>query len=125
MIESKNKTDGEPLSLVPDYTINTSLEWQAREDLTLILSATHYGETPSPTTRSFNGSVVDNPEPREPYTLVNLGMSYEVNEHYRMTAGVNNIFDERVYREGSGNNAGANTYNEPGRSFYVSLTASF
>lgn len=125
MLESKNKTDGEPLSLVPDYTINTSLEWQAREDLKLILSATHYGETPSPTTRSFNGAVVSNPEPREPYTLVNLGASYEINEHYRMTAGINNIFDERVYREGSGNNAGANTYNEPGRSFYVSLSANF
>ncbi|MDH4412444.1 MAG: FepA family TonB-dependent siderophore receptor [Rhizobium sp.] len=125
MLQSKNKSDGQPLSLVPDYTINTSLEWQAREDLTLILSATHYGETQSPSSRSFNGSAVENPEPREPYTLVNLGASYDINEQYRMTAGVNNIFNERVYREGSGNNAGANTYNEPGRSFYVSLSASF
>ena len=125
MLQSKNRSDGEPLSLVPDYTINTSLEWHAREDLKLILSATHYGETQSPTSRSFNGSTVANPEPREPYTLVNLGAAYEINEHYRMTAGVNNIFNERVYREGSGNNAGANTYNEPGRSFYVSLSASF
>ncbi|WP_205910508.1 FepA family TonB-dependent siderophore receptor [Rhizobium sp. FY34] len=125
MIQSENKSDGQPLSLVPDYTINTSLEWKAREDVTLILSATHYGETQSPTARSFNGSVVDNPEPRKPYTLVNLGASYEINETYRMTAGINNVFNERVYREGSGNNAGANTYNEPGRSFYVSLAARF
>ena len=125
MIQSENKSNGQPLSLVPDYTINTALTWEAREDLDLILSATHYGETPSPSVRAFNGQPVTNQEPREAYTLVNLGLTYDVNEHYRLSAGINNLFDKKVYREGSGNNAGANTYNEPGRSFYVSLSASF
>lgn len=125
MLESKNKSNGQPLSLVPDYTINTALEWLVREDLSFTLSATHYGETPSPTVRSFNNSPVTNPEPRKAYTLVNLGTSYDINESYKLTAGVNNIFDERVLREGSGNNAGANTFNEPGRSFYMSLSARF
>jgi ferric enterobactin receptor len=125
MIESKNKQTGQPLTLVPDYTINTSLDWQAREDLSVVLSATHYGETPSPTIRSFDLSTVTNPEPRDPYTLVNIGLKYDVNEHYQVSAGVNNVFDKRVFREGSGNAAGANTYNEAGRSFYVSLTGKF
>lgn len=125
MLESKNKSNGQPLSLVPDYTVNSSLEWQARENLSLILSATHYGETPSPTIRAFNGTPVENPLPRKPYTLVNVALNYDINENYRLAAGVNNIFNERVLREGSGNNAGANTFNEPGRAFYVSLSASF
>lgn len=125
MIESKDKRNDQPLSLVPDYTVNTWLEWQAREDLSLTLSATHYGKTESPTLTATTGGSVTNPEPRDPYTLVNLAVNYDVNEHFRLGAGVNNIFDKRVFREGSGNAAGANTYNEPGRTFYVSLTAKF
>jgi ferric enterobactin receptor len=125
MIESKDKRNGQPLSLVPDYTINTSLEWQARDDLSLTVSATRYGKTESPTLTATTGGTVTNPEPRDPYTLVNLAMNYDINEHFRLGAGVNNIFDKRVFREGSGNAAGANTYNEPGRTFYVSLTAKF
>lgn len=125
MIESKDKSNGQPLSLIPDYTINTSLDWQAREDLAIILSATHYGKTESPTLTATTGDVVTNTEPRDPYTLVNLAMNYDINEHYRLTAGVNNIFDKRIYREGSGNAAGANTYNEAGRTFFLSVSASF
>lgn len=118
-------TPGQPLSLVPDYTVNTWLEWQAREDLSFTLSATHYGKTESPTVTATTGTAVTNPEPRDPYTLVNLALNYDINEHFRVGAGVNNIFDKRIFRDGSGNAAGANTYNEPGRTFYVSLTAKF
>lgn len=125
MIESKDKRNNQPLSLVPDYTINTSLDWQAREDLSVTLSATHYGKTEAPYVAATTGGVVANPEPRDPYTLVNLGMNYDINETFRLGAGVNNIFDKRLFREGSGNSAGANTYNEPGRTFYVSLQAQF
>jgi ferric enterobactin receptor len=125
MIESEDKRNGQPLSLIPRYTVNTWLEWQAREDLSFILSATHYGKTEAPTLSATTGDVVENQDARDPYTLVNLGLKYDINETFRMSAGVNNIFDKRVFREGSGNAAGANTYNEPGRSFYVSLTAKF
>ena len=125
MIESKNKQNGQPLSLVPDYTINTWLDWKPREDLSVILSATHYGETPAPTVTATTGAANANTDPRDPYTLVNIGIKYDINENYQMSAGVNNVFDKRLFREGSGNSAGANTYNEPGRSFYVSLTAKF
>lgn len=125
MIESKDKRNNQPLSLIPEYTINTSLDWAATEKLTLILSATHYGKTESPTLTATTGGAVTNPEARAAYTLVNAGMKYELNDHFRMNAGVNNIFDKRQFREGSGNNAGANTYNEPGRTFYLSLSATF
>lgn len=125
MIESKNKSNGQPLSLVPDYTINTSLDWQAREDLTVVVSATHYGETASPTVNATTSGTIANPAPRDPYTLVNLGVKYDISDTYRLTAGVNNVFDKRIFREAGGTTAGANTYNEPGRSFYLGLTAQF
>ncbi|WP_245480495.1 TonB-dependent siderophore receptor [Neorhizobium sp. NCHU2750] len=125
MIESKDKRNGQPLSLVPEYTVNTWLEWQAKEDLSFILSATRYGKTESPTVTATTGGTVENPETRAAYTLVNVAVNYELNEHFHLGAGVNNVFDKRLFREGSGNAAGANTYNEPGRTFYVSLTAKF
>lgn len=125
MIESEDKSNGQPLSLVPRYTINTALDWEVRENLSLILSATHYGKTESPTASATTGGLIANPLPRDPYTIVNIGAKYDFNEHFRVTGGVTNIFDERLFREGSGNAAGANTYNEPGRAFYVSLTGTF
>ena len=125
MIESKDKRNNQPLSLIPEYTINTSLDWAATEKLTLILSATHYGKTESPTLTATTGGAVTNPEARGAYTLVNAGMKYDLNDHFRMNAGVNNIFDKRQFREGNSNQAGANTYNEAGRTFYLSLSATF
>ena len=54
-----------------------------------------------------------------------------------LTGGVDNVFDKRLYREGNaqttGNintnsymyGAGANTYNEPGRTWYMSVNTRF
>jgi len=43
--------------------------------------------------------------------------------------GINNLFDKRLFREGttstSATGAGAATYNEPGRSYWVNLTVGF
>lgn len=125
MLESKNKQNGQPLSLVPDYTVNTWLDWAFDESYTLSLSATHYGETPAPTVRATTGVALTGTEPRAPYTLVNAGITYDSKETFRISGGVTNIFDKRVYRLGHGNNAGANTFNEAGRTFYLTLSASF
>ena len=35
MLQSKNKETGERLSIIPEYTLNSTLSWQAREDLSL------------------------------------------------------------------------------------------
>ena len=125
MIESKNKLDGQPLSLVPDYTVNASLDWFAREDLTVTASVTHYGRIQSPKLSSVTGAELSDPDDRAPYTIVNLGAVYDVNDRYRVSGGITNLFDKRILREGSTTDAGANTFNEPGRAFYVSLNATF
>ncbi|QDY71308.1 FepA family TonB-dependent siderophore receptor [Qingshengfaniella alkalisoli] len=125
MLNSEDKETGQPLSLVPDYTINTQLDWSVTDSLDLLVSATHYGETPSPEKSVTSGAVIENPESRDPYTLVDLGAVWQVNDVWRVNAGVKNVFDERVFREGTSNNAGANTYNEPGRTFTLGLNATF
>ncbi|NIZ10890.1 FepA family TonB-dependent siderophore receptor [Pseudooceanicola sp. HF7] len=126
MINSVNRSTGQPLSLVPDYTINTELDYEVTDNWSLTIGATHYGETPSPRISVTNGEEVTNPRPRSPYTLVDVTTSYTY-EPYDMTvtAGIKNIFDTRIYREGTSNKAGANTYNEPGRTFLVELTKTF
>jgi ferric enterobactin receptor len=123
ILQSEEKETGQPLSLIPEYTINTALRWMPTEQLGLTLSATHYGKI-SPRTAGINGAPVtgaDELQTREAYTVVNLGADYQVSDNFKVTAGVNNIFDERLFRTG----LGANTYNEPGRSYYVSLSGSF
>ncbi|WP_374299994.1 FepA family TonB-dependent siderophore receptor [Paracoccus sp. (in: a-proteobacteria)] len=122
MIKSE-KDNGEPLSLVPEYTINATLDWYATEDLTVTLSATHYGEIEAASVASTTGEVYEDTESRDSYTLVNLGANWQVNDTARVSAGITNLLDKTVVRTGSGSDA--NTFNEPGRAFYLSLNKSF
>lgn len=84
----------------------------------------------------FQGLLLQGEEARarSAYALVGLGGNYAINKTTRVSVGVNNLFDKRLYREGNAvgvNNprtiygAGANTYNEPGRSYYLALSADF
>ncbi|MCZ0962264.1 FepA family TonB-dependent siderophore receptor [Paracoccus benzoatiresistens] len=122
MIRSE-KDNGEPLSLVPEYTINAALDWHATEALTVTLSATHYGRIEAASVASTTGEVYEDTESRDPYTLVNLGGNWRINDTARVSAGISNLFDKTVVRTGSGSDA--NTFNEPGRAFYLSLDRSF
>ena len=122
MIKSE-KDNGEPLSLVPEYTINATLDWYATETLTVTASATHYGKIEAAGRNSTTGAVYEDTESRDSYTLVNLGANWQVNDTARISAGITNLFDKTVVRSGSG--ADANTFNEPGRAFYVGLNKSF
>lgn len=122
MIKSE-KEDGQPLSLVPDYTINAALDWYARPDLTVTLSATRYGEIEAASINSINGAEFEETSTREPYTLVNLGAVWHLDDSARLSGGVTNLFDKTVLRTDLG--GGANTFNEPGRALYLSLNKTF
>ncbi len=112
-----------PLSLVPEYTINAQIDWQATDRLTITPSLTHYGETEASDYSSTTGYPEDDADltDRDPYTLVNLAANYEFDNGVRLSGGVTNIFDEQILRSGDG----AESYNEPGRAFYLGLNASF
>ncbi|MFC3705240.1 FepA family TonB-dependent siderophore receptor [Devosia honganensis] len=114
-----------PVSLVPDYTINTSLRWEPMESLGLTLSATHYGEI-KPSNRTVLGAeIAENDQiAKDPYTTASFSLDYQVNENVKLAAGVNNLLNTRQFAT-SGTTGNANTYNEPGRSYYLSLTGSF
>ncbi|MCU4676527.1 FepA family TonB-dependent siderophore receptor [Catenovulum sp. 2E275] len=125
MLESEDKQTGQPLSIVPDYTVNSLLSWQATDALELVLSAQHYGKTESPTASTTSGSEIE-PIDRDAYTIVNFNSIYQFNENLRFNLSVKNFINTEIKREGTqASNAGANTYNEPGRSFLISATYQF
>jgi ferric enterobactin receptor len=120
--------DGNPLSVTPKYTVNTMLDWQVNDALSLSLTGTYYGkQEPRQLNPLREAPVTAANELRtlDPYHVWGIGGTYEVNKNLSLSAGLNNLFDKRVYREGAGTSAGASTYNEPGRSIYASITTSF
>ncbi|MFT3760859.1 FepA family TonB-dependent siderophore receptor [Thauera sp.] len=127
MIESKNKNTGQPLSVIPRYTINSTLDWQATDKLSVLATATFYGKQEPRDRNPANNTTVtgDGLKVRSAYALYGLSAGYQFNKTFNLRAGVNNLFDKRLYRASSGSAQGANTYNEPGRTFYATLTASF
>ncbi|MDG9924986.1 MULTISPECIES: FepA family TonB-dependent siderophore receptor [unclassified Pseudomonas] len=127
MIESEDKDTGEPLSIIPEYTLNSSLDWQATEKLSFQLNGTYYGKQESPSTNPRRQEAIPDEAQKDidPYGLMGVSAGYEFSENYSLRVGINNLFDKRIYREGNATEAGANTYNEPGRAYFASVTASF
>ncbi|AZR94054.1 outer membrane receptor protein [Bordetella trematum] len=127
MIESKNKDSGQPLSVIPKYTINSTLDWFYSDKLNFQANVTYYGKQVGPTLNERTGTQLEG-EARNtvsPYALVGLSTGYEVNKNLRFRVGVSNLFDKRQYREGNASSAGAATYNEPGRAYYATMTVRY
>ncbi len=133
MIENENKVTGQPLSVIPEYTVNTSLDWQATRNLSLLLTGTFYGRQ-EPATRDMNNDdrcdeagadCLAVRQVRDPYNTWGLGARYRVTPTVSFGGGVNNLFDKRLFRESNSSYAGAASYNEPGRAYYVSMNIGF
>lgn len=137
-IENVNKTTNDYLSVIPKFTINSSLDWQVREDWSVSGTMTWYGKQ-KPKKYNYKGADATGSETWvvSPYALFGLSSTYNVNKYVDVTVGIDNLLDKRHYREGNaqttGNattgaylyGAGANTYNESGRTFYLSLNTHF
>lgn len=138
MLESKNKTTGDYLSVIPEYTVNSSLDWRVNPQWGMLFALTLYGEQ-KPMKLDYKGNAVTGTSANTvaPYAVASVSGNYAVAKNLRLSAGVNNLFDKRQFREGNAvsvtstavygtsGGAGAATYNEPGRTVFVSLTASF
>jgi len=55
MLESEDKQTGEPLSVIPEYTLNSSLDWQVTQQLSLQLTGTYYGKQEAPSLNRRTG----------------------------------------------------------------------
>lgn len=122
---SENRETGQPLSVIPKYTVNSSLDWQATDRLSLQANVVWYGKQESPTLIRATNTQIEG-DNLAPYALFGASAGYRFTDHLSVRAGVSNLFDKRLYREGNAESgAGAATYNEPGRAFFASLTTSF
>ncbi|TNH04853.1 TonB-dependent siderophore receptor [Testudinibacter sp. TR-2022] len=129
MLQSKDKSTGNPLSIIPKYTINTFLDWQITPQWDTQLSATFYGrqkprqyaENRTEAGMNTTGDILDTSTAIGSYTLVGLNTGYKINKNIDVRLGINNIFNKKLYRSG----AGAATYNESGTAVYGKLSVSF
>jgi len=138
IIDNQNKTTGDYLSIIPKYTINSTLDWQATNDLSVQGTLTWYGRQ-KPKKYNYKGEATSGSETRQvkPYALVGVSATWSATKNLDVTAGIDNLFDKRHFREGNAQStgnattgaylwgAGANTYNEPGRTYYMQLGLHF
>jgi ferric enterobactin receptor len=119
--------DGQPLSVIPEFTLNTNLDWQATEKLSVVVTGTFYGQQKPRTTAYNTGTAATGDELTKvsPYNIWGISSGYKFNQTWSGRIGVTNIFDKRKYREGAAASAGAATYNEAGRAYFAMLTTKF
>ncbi|ROP59314.1 ferric enterobactin receptor [Enterobacter sp. BIGb0383] len=136
MLQSKNKSTGDRLSIIPQYTLNSTLSWQVQDDLSVQSTFTWYGKQ-QPKKYDYQAKPVTGSAANEvsPYSIVGLSATWDATKNVSLTGGVDNVFDKRQWRRGNaqstgGDNgwmygAGAATFNEPGRTWYMSVNTHF
>ena len=139
MLQSKNKKSGDYLSIIPKYTLNSSIDWQATDKFSLLTAVTWYGKQ-RPRKYDYLGEKLTDSSTNQlsPYALLNLSGQYQFNKNFTFTVGVDNLFDKRLFRKGNSSSlknpqngvisvrgAGAATYNEPGRTLFINTNVSF
>jgi ferric enterobactin receptor len=123
MLTSEQKETGNPLSIIPKYTVNTALDWTITDALSANINWTLYGRQKPRTHAETNSEATNGLSGKElgAYSLVGTSVNYDINKNLRLNVGISNLLDKRIYRSSEG----ANTYNEPGRAYYAGVTASF
>lgn len=122
---------GNPLSLIPRHTINSTLAWTPNEKWDANLTFTHYGRQ-KPRSVAINRveagqggrnstTLAQSQNQIGSYGIWGINAGYNWNKRVHVRLGVSNLFDKKLYRS----NNGAQTYNEHGRAFYGSLKVSF
>lgn len=120
-----NKDTKNPLSVIPDYTVNAMLDWTPFPGFDANLTFTQFGrqkarkhiETKADAKKGLSGESVS------PYNITSVSAGYTVKEHLQLRAGIYNLFNKRLLR--SSDISSARLYNQPGRSFYVTAKYTF
>ena len=124
MHKTKNKDTGNPLSIVPKYTLNSSLSYQITDGFDAMLTYTQYGKQTGRKVKELrmeNAAALVNSTEIGSYAVWGLSAGYNWKDTISVRIGVSNLFDKRVYRK----NNGASTYNEPGRAYYATVKYTF
>jgi ferric enterobactin receptor len=123
MIDSVNKKTGNPLSVVPNYTINSIFNYDITDAWDVNFVYTQYGRQKP---RQYKETSLEDKqgiitESVKSYGLAGINTSYKFNDNFSGRIGISNLFDEQKLRDNTVNQ----TYNEPGRAYYASLKYEF
>ena len=123
MINSEDKRTGNPLSIIPNYTINSILNYDISDRLDANFVYTQYGRQKP---RQYEETSLENKdglalESVKSYGLAGINFGYKFTKDFSGRIGVSNLFDEQKLRDKTVNQ----TYNEPGRAYYASLKYQF
>ncbi|WP_201591791.1 FepA family TonB-dependent siderophore receptor [Psychrobacter fozii] len=126
ILRSERKDNGEPLSLIPKFTVNTGVDWDITPRWNANADVSYYGTIEAPNVSVTTGDDLDTLSlDRDPYAIANVSTRYDLTDGITVGAGVKNLFDTGVYREGTSTNAGARTFNEPGRTYVFDVSVDF
>lgn len=120
MMDSVNKTTGNPLSVVPNYTINSIFNYDITDEFDVNFVYTQYGRQ-KPRQFAETRNTTMNTKSVPSYGIAGINVGYKFTDQFSGRLGVSNLFDEQLVR----NNDLNQTYNEPGRAYYASLKYSF
>jgi ferric enterobactin receptor len=116
MMDSVNKTTGNPLSVVPNYTINSIFNYDITDQFDVNFVYTQYGRQ-KPRQFAETRNTTMNTKSVPSYGIAGINVGYKFTDQFSGRLGVSNLFDEQLVR----NNDLNQTYNEPGRAYYASL----
>lgn len=126
MINSKDKQTGNPLSLLPTYTLNASIGYDINDKWDMNATYTQYGrqkvhQFAQARYENINkNGLLNNPDVKS-YGIFSVNMGYYFNDYVSTRFGINNVFDKQRLRD----NTISQSYNEPGRLYFASLKYEF
>ena len=115
--------EGNKVELVPEITFKGGLMWTHKAvSTTLQLSYTgeHFTDA---TNATLSSTAVTGLIPA--YTVMDLSTKYRINKHFQAEAGINNLTDARYFTRRATGYPGPGIIPADGRSFYLSLQATF
>lgn len=126
MMKSVDQRTGNPLSLIPNYTYNSIIDYQITDDWDMNFTLTKYGRQKA---RQVAENVIENRtgdgllhnKDAKGYHIASINTGYQFNDALTARIGINNIFDKQKLRD---HNIGQ-TYNEPGRTYFAGLKYQF
>ena len=107
--DARDETTGDILTDRPRQNASAKLNWQASPKLGTFVRASYIGDQKLSDEVDLDG-----------YSLVDLGVNYQMTESLRLRAGVTNVTDESLPHE-----ATVMGYSEDPRTWYVGFTTTF
>lgn len=111
--ESKRGANGKTLDRRPKHTVNVGLAYQITEKLGSDVNISYIGKRLDTYWGTYPSKRVEMPS----YTLVNLGINYQLLPNLNIYVNLNNLFDKKYET--------AVEYGQDGRNIYVGLKGSF